>query len=151
MSGITRIFQALSKDDVRYLLIGGLASVLHGVPRTTADIDIAIDPSVKNLRACIKALTEIGLTPGTDRIDEILGLGGTTFLNDWAVDVLTSLPAPFKFEDLFGRCKTVVYEGVRIRVISLEDQIKILQTTKRRRDLEDAEHLQTYLSEGAGE
>ena len=40
------LFKALEKHKVQYLLVGGLAMNLHGVPRTTMDVDLvlALDP-----------------------------------------------------------------------------------------------------------
>jgi len=37
------VFASLSRHDVRYLVIGGIAVVLHGVPRATFDLDILIE------------------------------------------------------------------------------------------------------------
>lgn len=41
-----RIFETLSRARVRYLVAGGVAVVLHGHPRFTADLDLilALDP-----------------------------------------------------------------------------------------------------------
>ncbi len=36
------VFRALEEHKVRYLLVGGLAMNLHGVPRMTMDIDLVI-------------------------------------------------------------------------------------------------------------
>jgi hypothetical protein len=34
------VFESLHRHEVRYLVIGGIAAVLHGVPRATFDLDI---------------------------------------------------------------------------------------------------------------
>lgn len=34
------VFESLSEHEVRYLVIGGIAAVLHGVPRATFDLDL---------------------------------------------------------------------------------------------------------------
>ena len=70
------ILQSLDRARVRYLLVGGYASVIHGVPRTTVDIDLALDPEEGNIRRALEALKGHGLEPETDRLDEILGQGG---------------------------------------------------------------------------
>lgn len=43
------VFRALEEHKVRYLLVGGLAMNLHGVPRMTMDIDLVIALDTKNL------------------------------------------------------------------------------------------------------
>ena len=38
-----RVFRLLDEHDVRYVVVGGIAVILHGTPRLTADLDIIID------------------------------------------------------------------------------------------------------------
>ncbi len=97
MTSIPEILQSLDNARVRYLLIGGYASVIHGVPRTTVDMALALDPEEGNVQRTLEALRRLGLQPETDRTDEILGQGRVTASNDREVDLLTSLPgASFK-------------------------------------------------------
>jgi hypothetical protein len=140
LSSIEGIFAALNKAKVKYVLIGGLASVLHGVPRTTIDIDIAVEPKEKNLNALLKALSKVGLVPETDKIDEILGQGGVTFVNDRTVDVLTSTKG-LGFSDIWKKKETVKYKGVFILTISKKAQIIMLKAVGREEDLKDIEFL----------
>jgi hypothetical protein len=37
------LFDALNKANIRYVVVGGLATVLHGYVRLTVDIDLAVD------------------------------------------------------------------------------------------------------------
>jgi hypothetical protein len=37
------LFKALNDAEVRYLVVGGLAVVLHGHPRLTANVDLVVD------------------------------------------------------------------------------------------------------------
>jgi hypothetical protein len=37
------VFASFQKHQVRYVVIGGIAAVLHGVPRATFDLDILIE------------------------------------------------------------------------------------------------------------
>ena len=39
----TDFLRLLNEREVRYLVIGGIAAVLHGVPRATFDLDILIE------------------------------------------------------------------------------------------------------------
>jgi len=57
------MMRTLNRKKVRYLLAGGLAGILHGVPRTTVDVDIMIGPGPKNVSAAVKALEGLGLVP----------------------------------------------------------------------------------------
>jgi hypothetical protein len=43
------LFRALNDHQVRYLLVGGLAMNLHGVPRMTMDVDLILAMDEANL------------------------------------------------------------------------------------------------------
>jgi len=141
LSEIPDLFRSLNRARVRYLLIGGLASVLHGAPRTTLDVDLLLPAGKENLRRALPALRRLGLVPDIDDPDEILGVGGVSLTNDLQVDLLTDLPRE-AFQDLWGRREIVRYGQVRVSMISRRDQIRLLRRAGRARDLEDADLLE---------
>ncbi len=57
------LFSALQRHHVQYLLIGGLAVSLHGVERSTMDIDITVATQTENLNAVIDMAKELKLSP----------------------------------------------------------------------------------------
>jgi hypothetical protein len=142
---IEEVMSMLNVCRVKYLLIGGLASVLHGVPRTTVDIDIAVLPSEANVRRTIDALKKVGLTCDTENADDIIAQGGITFSNKLSIDVLTSLPGKMDFESIWERRSVAVYRDVKINVVSKADQIKMLKAVGRAQDLEDAGTIERHL------
>ena len=54
------ILSVLEKEGVRYVVIGGLAAVLHGSPLLTQDIDICPARDPENLKRLASALSSIG-------------------------------------------------------------------------------------------
>jgi hypothetical protein len=54
------LFAALHSARVRYAVVGGLAVVLHGVPRMTFDLDLAADPETANMLALVDTLSVAG-------------------------------------------------------------------------------------------
>ena len=52
------VFASFQKRKVKYLVIGGIAAVLHGVPRATFDLDILIEASADNAQRLLDALIE---------------------------------------------------------------------------------------------
>jgi hypothetical protein len=48
--------RALNAEGARYVLIGGFAVLLHGLVRTTKDVDLLVDSSDENVRAVKRAL-----------------------------------------------------------------------------------------------
>jgi len=59
------VFRSFQEREVRYVVIGGIAAVLHGVPRATFDLDIMIDPTPENARGLLDALSRAGVGPAS--------------------------------------------------------------------------------------
>jgi len=57
------IFRAVYQDRIKYLIVGGLAVNLHGVPRVTQDIDIIISTDKGNILKINKILKELNYVP----------------------------------------------------------------------------------------
>ncbi|MCD6548521.1 MAG: hypothetical protein J7K10_03545 [Thermodesulfobacterium sp.] len=57
-----RILRLLYLNKIRYLLCGGVAVNLYGVPRTTVDLDLILDLSHENLKNFIFTIKNAGLT-----------------------------------------------------------------------------------------
>lgn len=55
--------RALFDRQARFVVVGGVAVNLQGVPRPTADLDIAIELSLEDVRAVAAAFASIGLRP----------------------------------------------------------------------------------------
>src|SRR5262245_54882901 len=53
------VFASLNSHGVRYLVIGGIAAIVHGVPRATFDLDILIEASPENARCLLDALAAV--------------------------------------------------------------------------------------------
>jgi len=54
---------ALSRANVEFVVCGGVASILHGVPRITFDLDISVKWSGDNLRRLINCMESLSLKP----------------------------------------------------------------------------------------
>src|SRR5213594_618068 len=57
------IFDALNQNQVRYVVVGGVAVVLHGHARLTADLDLAVDLSPEEARKAVDTLRGLDLIP----------------------------------------------------------------------------------------
>jgi len=55
------VYSSLQRHNVLYLTIGGIAAILHGVPRTTFDLDILIEATPENAQRLLDALLDAGL------------------------------------------------------------------------------------------
>lgn len=60
---LREIFKALADAEVDYVVVGGLAVLMHGYLRATADLDLAIGLSPRNAGRGMQALASSGLRP----------------------------------------------------------------------------------------
>ncbi len=136
------VFASFQRHDVRYVVIGGIAAVLHGVPRATFDLDILIDPSPENARRLLDALlaTNIG-TASLVSVEELLKNEITVFKDRVRLDVRTETPG-LTFQKAWRDCLTLDYLGQSFFVVSLDDLIAAKKAAGRAIDLEDVRLLE---------
>ena len=60
---LEEILQALTSNLVRFVVAGGVAAVLHGIERTTMNLDIALELSPENVGRFREAVEALGLRP----------------------------------------------------------------------------------------
>lgn len=137
------VFQSLRLNDVRYLVIGGIAAVLYGVPRATFDLDILIEPSLENAKRLLKAFREAGLgTADLIEPDHLLTQEIAIFKDRVRIDVQTSTPG-ISFEEAWGRRELKKVGREVAPVLSRADLIASKRASGRRVDLEDVEALES--------
>lgn len=55
-----RILEALRRHEVDYVLVGGIAAIVHGSARVTVDADVLPRPDPANLARLLDALRDLG-------------------------------------------------------------------------------------------
>ena len=136
------VFASLQRHDVRYVVIGGVASILHGVPRATFDLDVLIQADLPNATELLKALEEAGLGTATlISAKEILANEITIFRDRVRIDVQTSTPG-LDFAIAWQRKNTMTYQGQDFFVACKEDLIASKRGAGRPIDLEDVRLLE---------
>jgi len=136
------VFSFLQKHKVKYVVIGGIAAVLHGVPRATFDLDILIEATPDNAEKLLKSLLEAGLgTASLITAEELLAHEITIFKDIVRVDVQTSTPGII-FEDAWKNREDMEYQGQIFFVLSKNDLIASKRAAGREVDLEDVRLLE---------
>ena len=90
---LLKFWRSLIVNDVRYLMIGGVAINLHGYHRTTNDIDLWIDDTLLNRKQLRIAFKEYGLGDFSSLENMQFVAGWTTFRldNSLELDIMTSV------------------------------------------------------------
>ncbi len=116
----------------------------HGYPRGTMDIDLWIEPSLENAEAAITAIKRFG-APLHDLTINDLAQDDMVFQIGVAprrIDIITSATG-LKFEQAFANATDFTIDGIRLRVLALQDLITNKRATGRPKDLADAAILES--------
>ncbi len=147
-----RIFAALAQSGARYVVVGGVAVVLHGHPRFTADLDLVVELDPANVRRALVALKSLGYRPRAPVPAEQLAdpairatwieEKGLTVFSFWsaslpATEVDVFVQEPFPFEEAYRRGLSVDLDGAPVMIASIDDLIVLKRAANRAKDLED--------------
>ena len=136
------VFESLQRHEVRYVVIGGIAAILHGVPRATLDLDLLIDPTPDNAARLLAALFEAGLGTATLLTAEELLANEITVFNDFVrIDVQTRTPG-LLFNAAWERRATMTYQKQAFYVVSIADLLSSKKAAGRPKDFEDVRVLE---------
>ncbi|HEY3215883.1 MAG TPA: nucleotidyltransferase [Candidatus Eisenbacteria bacterium] len=142
LNRLSDVFRSFQDHEVRYVVIGGIAAILHGVPRATFDLDILIEATLDNTRRLLAALAEAGLgTASLTTPEAVLANEITVFKDRVRVDVLTEAPG-LLFPRAWTERQTLDYQGQAFFVLSKQDLIASKRAAGRPVDLEDVRLLE---------
>lgn len=131
------VYSSLQKHNVRYITIGGVAAILHGVPHATFDLDILIEATLENVQRLLDALLEAGLaTAEMTTAEDVLAHEITIFRDRVRIDVQTATPG-IEFEEAWQRKEAMNYRKQAFYVVAIEDLIASKRAAGRDKDLED--------------
>jgi predicted nucleotidyltransferase len=146
-----QILARLTARGVDFVVIGGIAAVLHGSARNTFDLDISFATDGPNLEALGAELIALGarlkgvdesvpFTPDAETLRRIEVLTMVTDLGE--LDVLTRPAGGPSYEALRRRADRFDLGGFSVRVASIEDLIAMKLAAGRAKDLADVEELE---------
>jgi len=147
-----QVFKVFQDQNVAYLIAGGMAVNLHGVPRFTKDLDILVDTTPSNLKRLGAALKQLGYRPRVPvTMEEFLnpvnwpkwkkekGMIAFTLHRPAVpyeeIDVLINSPVPYGIARK-GRVKLKV-GALSVQLISIDDLIRMKRKAGRAQDLSD--------------
>ncbi|MDI6756961.1 MAG: hypothetical protein QME32_02950 [Endomicrobiia bacterium] len=150
------LFKRINELGVGYIVVGGLAVNLHGIPRLTYDVDMLVEMSDENLNKLLGFLKEMGYKPKAPV--DILDFADPVKRNDWIANknikafCLVSDKAPVREIDLIigapvdyasAKNNIVFYDlyDTKIATIGIDDLIKMKKAAARKQDDSDIEHL----------
>jgi hypothetical protein len=146
------IFEQLHKHQVKYLLCGGLAVNIYGIPRMTADIDLILDfdkDNLKKFEICVVnafyqsqipvSLSLLSTQQERIKLVKEKNLIALSYFNTrgnvMSMDVL--IDVPLNFADMWERKTTRTADEIDIHIVSINDLIKLKEYSNRKQDQDD--------------
>jgi len=155
----------LARHEVDFIVCGGVAAILHGVPRTTLDLDISVDMKPENLGRLFRAVEELGLKPKIpvdprvlfepDAVVKMVQEKGALVFSfvdpeDPIRHIDMFLTRALSYDELAKHAEKHVLEGMEIAVLSARYLLKLKLEIQppRRKDILDIQTLSEKLDEG---
>jgi hypothetical protein len=137
LNRLQAVFASLHSHECRYVVIGGIAAVLYGVPRATFDLDMLIEATPENAEKLLQSFAGAGLgTAEMIKPDDVLANEITVFGDIVRIDVQTSTPG-LDFTAAWERKEVMEYGGQEFFVVCRDDLIASKRAAGRKVDLED--------------
>ena len=156
------VLSALNERGVRYVVVGGIAVVLHGHARLTVDLDLVVDLAVGPATEAVHTLSELGFRPRLPvAADDFADPG---IRAEWVehrhlqvfsmydptnpireVDLFAAYPVPFA--ELLARSTVAMLGSTPVRIASIEHLIAMKEAAGRDRDAADIEALRQLQDE----
>ena len=135
--------QALNEHQVEYVLVGGMAVILHGYVRSTGDMDIWVNKTKLNYQRLVKAYMQFGMP--------LFDMTESAFLSDkydvWGIgvppvkiEIMTAVKG-LSFNETFEMSQVYEERGLRIRFFNVVHLRQAQKASGGFRDLDDIEQL----------
>ncbi len=135
--------ECFNKQDVKYILVGGMAVILHGYIRTTGDMDVWVEKTSQNYCLIQKAFRDFGMS--------LFDMTEEKFLSDqfdvWSfgrepvrIDMMTAVKG-LDFEEAYTIAQYYEENSVTIRFLHLNSLIQAKRSSGRHKDMDDIQQL----------
>lgn len=142
------MLQCLADEAVEFLIVGAYALAAHGIPRSTADFDIWVNPTSENSQRVYRALATFGapldsVTPADFAEEGVLFQIGVV---PCRIDIITKISGDISFSTAMSQAETVDFDNVSMPILSLDNLLTNKEATGRPKDIEDVKLLKKHQS-----
>lgn len=140
-----RVLQALTSEPIEFILIGGLAAIVHGVGRSTYDVDVVYARTPLNFQRIVKVLKPFqpylrGAVPGLPfYFDERTlrnGLNFTLLTSIGGIDLLGEVAGGGTYKNLLPFAIPASGYGSEFMAVDLDKLIELKRAAGRPKDTE---------------
>jgi len=158
MTDFKALLRALSESGVEFVLVGGVAGIVHGSTRLTVDVDAVYRRTAENIDRLVLALTPYhpylrGAPPGLpfrwDAATIKRGLNFTLTTDIGDVDLLGEVTGGGGYDNLAGSTLSIRVFGIECRCLTLDKLIEVKRAAGRPRDFEAIAELEAIREQRA--
>ncbi|MDC0357460.1 nucleotidyltransferase [Oligoflexia bacterium] len=164
MSSFLPILEKFECEGISYIIVGGLAVVLHGKARLTTDVDFIVALDQENCLKVIKVLSDLTYYPRIpvnpkDFADPQIRSAwikekGLTVMSFYSnanplIGVDLFVECPTNYDDMLKRAVYKELGEIKVRVAAINDIIDLKRISGRPKDIDDIKDLELILNEGS--
>ena len=146
------LLRSLAQNEVEFIVVGGVAEVLQGVPSITRGLDVFYRRDAANIQRTISAMHGLDarfhvgphLAPNPSQLHPGPNLLATEF---GPLEIRDTIGRALSYEDLISQTDEMEVGEFRIRVLQLEKLIALKQELGREQDLAMLPTLRSTLAE----
>jgi hypothetical protein len=142
-----RIIDSLNENEVNYIIVGGTATIIHGLPRMTENIDLVIKMNENNVDKLSKALKSIFDDENIDEItyDELKEFSVIRYISpsDDMIDIKGNWGVAFDYDKIQKERKEI--SGREVIVATSKALLAMKSNTYREKDKIDVIYLRELL------
>jgi hypothetical protein len=143
---IVKFWKSLKDNDVRYIMVGGFATNIHGYQRYTADMDIWIEDSIANRVNLRKAFREADMGDYfmMERMQFVAGWTDFRLNNGLKLDIMVDMKGleGFTFDECFQIATIADIENTKIPFLHINQLIANKKAVNRTKDQIDVVELE---------
>ncbi|MDT3740854.1 MAG: nucleotidyl transferase AbiEii/AbiGii toxin family protein [Candidatus Kapabacteria bacterium] len=143
-----KILEALRIEDVDFILIGGIAVIIHGFPRFSEDVDIVIKMNEDNIAKIRNALLKLYKDEDIKEItfDELSSYSVLRYIspNEDIIDIIGNLGESYNFNNI--DFTEIEIEGKYYKVATPKVLIDMKSNTYREKDKTDLLFLKNLIA-----
>ena len=151
MASTLDILRRLTDHEVEFVVVGGLAGVVHGSCLVTEDVDLCVPFEPTNLTSILQALRSLHprhrMTPRhpalADDPAELAAFNNLYLLTDLGqIDLLSEITGVGRYTEVSRHTTTVGMGGLTVRVLNIDALVRARKALGRPKDLQAAAELE---------
>jgi hypothetical protein len=141
----------LARQNVEFVVVGGMAGTMHGSALVTEDVDVCAPLTPVNLARIVSAVSDLDprfrMTPQRLPLPSdpgrLIGYKNLYLHTDWGqLDILSEITGIGPYEEVARRSKAVDVGGITYRVLAIDALIEAKKAIGRPKDLQAAAELE---------